>query len=212
MVPHSDSGMVAAWKNTGTAVAYFDDGTVFSSKIGSEIEVNMTLTDVSGLDPVNPGKIIIDYTDLADPLTDIPPVERNFTITGNVMTCVSAISTTSNGIRLNSVLVTTRSAGGSEVTVLSKNPALEAAQSESFYIHANCNLADINKDASAEQDLADVYFVECPYISGSFTYKGTYNTGKFVFSQTGGNGRSNGSSNENETVRVTRIFEFLRGH
>ncbi|HEX2959705.1 MAG TPA: polymorphic toxin type 23 domain-containing protein, partial [Chitinispirillaceae bacterium] len=152
MVPHSDSGtddvgtLVAAWKNTGTAVAYFDDGTVFSSKIGSEIEVNMTLTDISGLDPVNPGKIIIDYTDLADPLTVIPPVERNFTITGNVMTCVSAISTTSNGIRLNSVIVTTRSAGGSEVTVLSKSPALEAAQSESFYIHAYCNLVDINKD------------------------------------------------------------------
>ncbi|HEX2955720.1 MAG TPA: RHS repeat-associated core domain-containing protein [Chitinispirillaceae bacterium] len=138
--------LVAAWKNTGTAVAYFDDGTVFSSKIGSEIEDNMTLTDVSGLDPVNPGKIIIDYTNLADPLTDIPPVERNFTITGNVITCVSAISATNNGIRLNSVIVKTRSAGGSEDTVLSKSPALEAAQSESFYIHANCNLADINKD------------------------------------------------------------------
>ncbi|HEX2958886.1 MAG TPA: RHS repeat-associated core domain-containing protein [Chitinispirillaceae bacterium] len=138
--------LVAAWKNTGTAVAYFDDGTVFSSKIGSEIEINMTLTDASGLDPVNPGKIIIDYSNLADPLTDIPPVERNFTITGNVITCLSAISATNNGIRLNSVIVKTRSAGGSDVTVLSKNPALEAAQSESFYIHANCNLADINKD------------------------------------------------------------------
>lgn len=64
---------------------------------------------------------------------------------------------------------------------------------------AKSGMGFFRNGASAEYDLPDIYFVACPYINGSFSYKGKYNTGHFVFSQTGGSG-----SKDNETVKITR--------
>jgi RHS repeat-associated protein len=57
--------------NIGNIIAYFDDGTVFSSK-ESEIIMNCVVTDIQYLNTGDPGNLEVLYTDLTNPGVSIP--------------------------------------------------------------------------------------------------------------------------------------------
>ncbi|HEX2955237.1 MAG TPA: RHS repeat-associated core domain-containing protein, partial [Chitinispirillaceae bacterium] len=186
VVEHTNAGtddagtLVAIWKNSNSAVAYYDDGTVFSTNNGSEIEVDMQLSGLIDPDTVSPGKIIVRYTDLANPGIPIPSKELPFVLIGNTAVCLSAIDATDNGVRLDTVKIILKKADGSSDTILSRNPVLDADRSESFYIHTLCTIADINKDRNFNiSKIASTQFESSPFSADGLILKNgenyTYN-------------------------------------
>lgn len=189
VVEHTNSGtddagtLVATWKNSNSAVAYYDDGIIFATNTGSQIEVDVQVSGLTDPDTIIPCKIIVRYTDLANPGVPIPPKELSFNMDGNTAVCLSAIAATDNGIRLDTIKIISKKADGSFDTILHRNPALEAERSESFYIHASCNIADINKDHNFTiSKIASAQFESSPFSADGIIVKNgeNYNYNYFL--------------------------------